>query len=729
MDTIDNRNLLDAVDRLPERIALMLAPVLAEVLKTSASTIVDKVNNSTKTSKAMTKKEIETVSVASAANVVKSLENVFKQKRMIGAMNDSIIKLGMQQTGHYPRGFTQAQVSAQMSKSMPNWIKTGFKNSIPAVYGKAMTGNAPISGYMQNVMFQKEFAKFLASPISPVHSGKLLDINRAIGQAKLDKINKQIQMARYSNLTRFSGEGDFIKDKNALTLKGLKPKYWHNMSNMELLSKGAMPLSYGGTKSKLELDILGGILNNTKGLLVLDKKQQKEWDKWKKSFSKDMQGLLKSSLGIASTVISPMLKDIATIGFYKTLSNYVNGSKTPEERKNRSSQAKWGIAIGLPIVAAMASNPYIQGKILEMSIKGAGKLGKMGFTKLIGEEALRGGVGTSFKSLGSKIPLLAALATYGVGAWGAVTGFNRGRKEGGIGEGLIRGAVNIPTSIAKSILQMIPGLGKFASGISDVGIEKTLKDLVKIASLSPQLLKVYFDNTFKKIFGGNFDLFQTLKKAFIEAWKHRPTFLGGDGGSNNPLFNSGKTPKNSFGFLAEKQVKHKLNSEQLANAKTIYNVGKKLGMSDKEIQSALATSMQESSLINVRYGDKAGPDSRGLFQQRTPWGSEKDRMNPTYAATAYYHALKANEKKYSYLENEPITVMAQSVQRSAYPSAYEKHAEQAKELVDTFSKGTTTLPSAPPIPKQTTAPTRRISSNDPTQNNLCATVVLNSLTA
>lgn len=45
--------------------------------------------------------------------------------------------------------------------------------------------------------------------------------------------------------------------------------------------------------------------------------------------------------------------------------------------------------------------------------------------------------------------------------------------------------------------------------------------------------------------------------------------------------------------------------------------------------------VEESDLINVNYGDRAGPDSRGLFQQRTSWGTLAQRMDPVYATRTF----------------------------------------------------------------------------------------------
>jgi hypothetical protein len=78
-----------------------------------------------------------------------------------------------------------------------------------------------------------------------------------------------------------------------------------------------------------------------------------------------------------------------------------------------------------------------------------------------------------------------------------------------------------------------------------------------------------------------------------------------------------------------------LDTEQAANATTIAAIGKRLGVPDHGVTSALAAALQESDLRNLTHGDR---DSLGLFQQRPSqgWGSSTEIMNPTYAATAFY---------------------------------------------------------------------------------------------
>jgi hypothetical protein len=87
-----------------------------------------------------------------------------------------------------------------------------------------------------------------------------------------------------------------------------------------------------------------------------------------------------------------------------------------------------------------------------------------------------------------------------------------------------------------------------------------------------------------------------------------------------------------------------ITDDQKTNAGIIIGVGKRLGATRKCIVTAVATAIQESTLQNIDYGDKAGPDSRGLFQQRSSWGSLVDRMNPETSSAMFYgspgHAIQ-----------------------------------------------------------------------------------------
>lgn len=85
-----------------------------------------------------------------------------------------------------------------------------------------------------------------------------------------------------------------------------------------------------------------------------------------------------------------------------------------------------------------------------------------------------------------------------------------------------------------------------------------------------------------------------------------------------------------------------MDAEQEANAQTILGVAKSMFPSEQQRRAAiiaLATARQESGLRSIDYGDQAGPDSRGLFQQRDSWGPLELRMNPAGAAGLFYKRL------------------------------------------------------------------------------------------
>lgn len=110
---------------------------------------------------------------------------------------------------------------------------------------------------------------------------------------------------------------------------------------------------------------------------------------------------------------------------------------------------------------------------------------------------------------------------------------------------------------------------------------------------------------------------------------------------------------------------------QLTNALLVIRAGQAMGLDDWTVTVGVMTAMGESSLRNVNYGDKAGPDSRGLFQQRAngAWGSYSDRMNPTTAATNFFKALL---RVPNYRTLTP-TLAAHRTQRNRDPNHYTKY--------------------------------------------------------
>ncbi|WP_431729367.1 hypothetical protein [Verrucosispora sp. TAA-831] len=134
-----------------------------------------------------------------------------------------------------------------------------------------------------------------------------------------------------------------------------------------------------------------------------------------------------------------------------------------------------------------------------------------------------------------------------------------------------------------------------------------------------------------------------------------------------------------------------LTQAQMDNAKVIVEVGEDLDIPRQGLVVAVATAMQESTLLNYASGvlpeSQNYPhqaigwdhDSVGLFQQRpsSGWGSVRDLMRPAYASRAFYEALL----KVPGWQQMSLTMAAQAVQISAYPYAYAQHEERAATIV------------------------------------------------
>lgn len=134
--------------------------------------------------------------------------------------------------------------------------------------------------------------------------------------------------------------------------------------------------------------------------------------------------------------------------------------------------------------------------------------------------------------------------------------------------------------------------------------------------------------------------------------------------------------------------------EQVLNAAYIIKAGQAMNLDAKTITIGVMTAMGESSLINIDRGDTAGPDSRGLFQQRDngAWGSYSDRMNPTIASTNFFKALIAVP---NYLTLEP-TIAAHRAQHNADPYHYAPYWPDAVAMVATLTEDPDLLKSLPP---------------------------------
>jgi hypothetical protein len=123
-----------------------------------------------------------------------------------------------------------------------------------------------------------------------------------------------------------------------------------------------------------------------------------------------------------------------------------------------------------------------------------------------------------------------------------------------------------------------------------------------------------------------------------------------------------------------------ISGSQLANATTIVKQAYAKQMGVRSAVIAVATSMQESTLTNINYGDR---DSLGLFQQRPScgWGTAQQILTPKYAADAFLTALHQHQAGDPGWAKQPLWANAQAVQASGFPTAYAKWEAQAAHLV------------------------------------------------
>lgn len=131
------------------------------------------------------------------------------------------------------------------------------------------------------------------------------------------------------------------------------------------------------------------------------------------------------------------------------------------------------------------------------------------------------------------------------------------------------------------------------------------------------------------------------------------------------------------------------SGSQLEHAAAIVAAGREVDAPPRAHLVALATAMQESTLLmwanedvpdslNFPY-ERVGTDedSVGLFQQRDSWGTIEQRMDPKTSAHLFYNALLAIPG----WEEMPLTVAAQAVQISAFPDAYAQWEDNAAQVL------------------------------------------------
>jgi hypothetical protein len=120
--------------------------------------------------------------------------------------------------------------------------------------------------------------------------------------------------------------------------------------------------------------------------------------------------------------------------------------------------------------------------------------------------------------------------------------------------------------------------------------------------------------------------------------------------------------------------------DRLVNAAEIMSAARSLGIGPHTQAVGVMTAIGESGLRNLDYGDAAGPDSRGLFQQRDngSWGTLAERMDPYTAALHFFQkAIRVPG-----WQTMPANDLAHAVQGNADPGYYAQFWPAAQQIVE-----------------------------------------------
>ena len=128
------------------------------------------------------------------------------------------------------------------------------------------------------------------------------------------------------------------------------------------------------------------------------------------------------------------------------------------------------------------------------------------------------------------------------------------------------------------------------------------------------------------------------------------------------------------------------SGDQLDNAAIIVAVGKQLKVPQRGWVIAVATSMQEATLHNIRFGDIMSngqmSSSRGLFQQLKTYGPT--RTDPAAAAKMFYLGGPQGQPGLTTVpgwQQMSLAQAAESVQQSGLPDAYAQWETPANQIV------------------------------------------------
>lgn len=152
-------------------------------------------------------------------------------------------------------------------------------------------------------------------------------------------------------------------------------------------------------------------------------------------------------------------------------------------------------------------------------------------------------------------------------------------------------------------------------------------------------------------------------------------------GSNDRIADKERQANRDPGFARNEKftVKGKqADRSQRRNLERALDVGYSRDMPRRVMLSLIMAIIQESTARNLPGGDR---DSVGILQQRASWGSRKNRMNIEWAVGRYL-----NGAIQEYRANSSIGpgALAQAVQKSAHPDAYDQWRSEANKILAAY---------------------------------------------
>jgi hypothetical protein len=129
-------------------------------------------------------------------------------------------------------------------------------------------------------------------------------------------------------------------------------------------------------------------------------------------------------------------------------------------------------------------------------------------------------------------------------------------------------------------------------------------------------------------------------------------------------------------------LRNAMTAYRVSCARAVIDAVERRGLSERAAVIAITTTIVESTIRNV--SERVDHTSLGLFQQLDSWGTEAQRLNPSWATNAFLSAMERFYPDGSW-QSAPIGEVCQAVQRSAFPGRYQPQAADAQRIVDELS--------------------------------------------